>query len=194
MSSVRGLVLGRVKALDDSHRGQVQVMYETEADDQCGIAYDWARVATSMAGADRGEWFMPEVGDEVLIGFANEEAVDPYVLGYVWSEPPGTNATPPKGAAFEQRRLKSKRGHTFTFDDSDANLVELKTNGDHSVTLDDAQGTLVVKGSSGFTVTIDGSKLELKVDVKTVTLDSNGIELKVGGRKIAITPSAIEFT
>jgi uncharacterized protein involved in type VI secretion and phage assembly len=178
VSLVRGLTLGRVKALDDSHRGQVQVEFENEANEQCGITYDWARVVSPMAGNDRGEWLMPEVGDEVVVGFADDEAVDPYVLGYVWSEPPGTNAKPPDGAAFTQRRLKSKKGHTLTFDDGDANLIELRSNGGNIVTLDDAKSKLVVQSSQGY----------------TVTLDQSGIELKVGGRKIAITPSTIELT
>ena len=178
MSTVRGIALGRVKALDASHRGQVQVEFENEADDQCGITYDWARVVTSMAGADRGGWFMPEVGDEVVVGFADDEAVDPYVLGYVWSEPPGNAAKPPDDTAFTQRRFKSKRGHMLTFDDGDANLVELKSAGGNTVTLDDAHNTLVVRASSGYTVTVD----------------QNGIELKAGGRKIVITPSTIELT
>jgi uncharacterized protein involved in type VI secretion and phage assembly len=178
VSHVRGLTLGRVKALDDSHRGQVQIEFENEADDQCGITYDWARVVSPMAGNDRGDWLMPEVGDEVVVGFADDEAVDPYVLGYVWSEPPGTNAKPPDGAAFTQRRFKSKKGHTLTFDDGSANLVELTTKEGNTVTLDEANKKVVVKAASGY----------------TVTLDQNGIELKVGGRKIAITPSTIEFT
>ena len=59
MSQVRGLTLGRVKGLDSSHRGQVQVEFENEANDQCGITYDWARVVSPMAGKDRGEWLMP---------------------------------------------------------------------------------------------------------------------------------------
>jgi uncharacterized protein involved in type VI secretion and phage assembly len=178
MSLVRGLTLGRVKALDNSHRGQVQVEFENEANEQCGITYDWARVVSPMAGNDRGEWLMPEVGDEVVVGFADDEAVDPYVLGYVWSEPPGTNAKPPNGAAFTQRRFKSKKGHMLTFDDGDANMIELKSAGGNVVTLDDANSKLVVQSSQGY----------------TVTLDQNGMELKVGGRKIAITPSTIELT
>lgn len=177
MSMVRGLALGRVKALDDSHRGQVQVEFENEANEQRGITYDWARVVSPMAGNDRGEWLMPEVGDEVVVGFADDEAIDPYILGYVWSEPPG-DVKPPDGAAFTQRRFKSKKGHMLTFDDGDANLIELKSAGGNVVTLDDANSKLVVQSSQGY----------------TVTLDQSGIELKVGGRKIAITPSTIELT
>ena len=88
------------------------------------------------------------------------------------------SAKPPTGAAFTQRRFKSKKGHMLTFDDGDADLIELKSHGGNVVTLDDANKKLVVQSTQGY----------------TVTLDQNGMELKVGGRKIAITPSTIELT
>jgi uncharacterized protein involved in type VI secretion and phage assembly len=177
MSLVRGVVIGRVKALDAAHRGQVQVEFPLETEDQCGIAYDWARVATLMAGADRGTWFMPEIGDEVLVAFANDDAVDPYVIGYLWSEPPGNAAQPPSGAAFGQRRIRSTRGHTLTFDDTDARTVEIRSSGGHTITLDDAAGKVEVHAANS----------------NRITLDANGIELVVGGRRIAMTASTIEL-
>jgi uncharacterized protein involved in type VI secretion and phage assembly len=177
MSTVRGVVLGVVSALDDQHRGQVQIEFPAEADEQTVPVRDWARVATLMAGPDRGAWFMPEVGDEVLVAFVNDDAEDPYVIGALWSEPPGTAASPPKDTAFSQRRLKSKRGHTVTLDDGDGPKVELRSQAGHTVVLDDKNDKLEVRSKAGH----------------TVTLDANGIELKVGGRRITVSASAIEF-
>jgi uncharacterized protein involved in type VI secretion and phage assembly len=178
MSTVRGVAIGVVRALDDQHRGQVQIEFPTEAGQQTVPVRDWARVATLMAGADRGSWFMPEVGDEVLVAFANDDAEDPYVIGALWSEPPGTVASPPKNTAFSQRRLKSKRGHTVTLDDGDGRKVELRSEGGHTVVLDDANDEVVVRSKAGH----------------SVKLDTDGIELKVGGRRIAISASSIEFS
>lgn len=197
MSLVRGLVIGRVKALDDNHRGQVQVEFPIEAAESCGIAEDWARVVTMMAGADRGSWFMPEPNDEVLVGFANEDAEDPYVLGFVWSEPPGSAAKPPDGTKFGQRRLKSKKGHTFTFDDTDDNLVELKTNAGHTVLLDEKNDKIVIHtGGTGdkHTITLDASAITVEdKQHHTIKLDSSGIALTVGPRRIVMSSSTIDF-
>ena len=41
----------------------------------------WARLATPMAGAERGLVLIPEVGDEVLVAFEREDLRFPYVLG-----------------------------------------------------------------------------------------------------------------
>jgi uncharacterized protein involved in type VI secretion and phage assembly len=196
MSLVRGLVIGRVKALDDSHRGQVQIEFPIEVAESCGIAEDWARVVTLMAGADRGSWFMPEVHDEVLVGFANDDAEDPYVLGFVWSEPPGKAAKPPDGAKFGQRRLKSKRGHTLTFDDTDANLVELRTHAGHTILLDEANDKIVVQtaGTPHHSITLDNSAITVEDKQQhSIKFDSNGISLTVGPRRIVMSTSTIDF-
>ena len=45
----------------------------------------WARVATMMAGRNRGTWFMPEAGDEVLVAFERGDLRVPYVIGALWN-------------------------------------------------------------------------------------------------------------
>src|SRR5262252_4677119 len=53
-----------------------------------------AQVVSIMAGNKRGAWFMPEIGDEVLVAFLNDNVDQPYVLGFTWNgqdAPPSTN-------------------------------------------------------------------------------------------------------
>ena len=38
-----------------------------------------------MAGADRGTWFVPELDDEVLVGFGAGDPDHPYVIGALWN-------------------------------------------------------------------------------------------------------------
>jgi uncharacterized protein involved in type VI secretion and phage assembly len=67
-------VLVRVSALTDVTSGDL-----------------WARVATMMAGRNRGTWFMPDVGDEVLVAFERGDVKEAYVIGALWnakSRPP----------------------------------------------------------------------------------------------------------
>ena len=55
----------------------------------------WAPVATLMSGSGRGSWFMPEVGDEVLVAFDHEDVNHPYILGFLWNgkdKPPETSS------------------------------------------------------------------------------------------------------
>ena len=53
---------------------------------------EWARIATLMAGNNRGTWFIPEVNDEVLVAFEAADSRRPYVIGCLWNSsnlPPG---------------------------------------------------------------------------------------------------------
>src|SRR5258706_10454277 len=45
----------------------------------------WARVASPMAGMGRGTYFIPQVGDEVLVAFNQGDIREPYILGALWS-------------------------------------------------------------------------------------------------------------
>ena len=54
--------------------------------DTAGARYEtWARLATFMAGNNRGSWFIPDVDDEVLIVFEGGDPRRPYVIGSLWN-------------------------------------------------------------------------------------------------------------
>lgn len=86
-----GLVPARVVDHNDPKKmGRIQVQYFWQDD---STAY-WARMITPHAGSDRGFMFMPEVGDEVVVGFEDGDIERPYVLGCVWN---GVDQAPRKG-------------------------------------------------------------------------------------------------
>ena len=76
---LRGSFLGEVVSVaDPDGRGRVQVrLFAFDGVDDHDAPL-WARVATPFAGADRGAFFIPDVGDEVLVTFAHG---DPRALG-----------------------------------------------------------------------------------------------------------------
>jgi uncharacterized protein involved in type VI secretion and phage assembly len=81
---------------------------------------DWARVAALMAGDDRGSFFLPEVGDEVLVAFEHGDTRRPYVIGALWNgvdKPPETNAD----GQNNKRVVKSRSGMTILLDDTAGN-------------------------------------------------------------------------
>jgi uncharacterized protein involved in type VI secretion and phage assembly len=74
-----------------------------------GVEKAWSRLATLMAGNDRGTWFVPDVGDEVLVAFEAGDPRRPYVVGALWS----STAPPPEtmdGAGDNPRRVIATRG------------------------------------------------------------------------------------
>ena len=77
-----GVVPARVVEHNDPKKmGRIKVQYFWQED---GAAY-WARMITPHAGADRGFMFMPEVGDEVVVGFEDGDPERPVILGCVWN-------------------------------------------------------------------------------------------------------------
>ncbi len=112
-----GLVPGRVVENNDPKKmGRVQVQYVWQED---GQAY-WARMVTPHAGSDRGFMFMPEVGDEVVIGFEDGDPERPIVLGCLWN---GVDQAPRQqfwGSDIEPndvKRIMTKSGHRVQFVD-----------------------------------------------------------------------------
>ncbi len=85
----------------------------------------WARLASPMAGAGRGLFILPEVGDEVLVAFEHGDINYPVIVGMLWNgrdQPPKpVQEVVHSTGKVNQRILKSRLGHTVTLDDSEEN-------------------------------------------------------------------------
>ena len=152
---------------DPDNQGRVQIKLPFVEESDGGSALAWARLATMMAGGNRGTWFIPEVDDEVLVAFTAGDPRRPVVIGALWN---GVDAPPETmDSANNVRSVTSRSGHKLTFDDTaGAEKVELKTNGGHTFTLDDAAGgTVTLTHSNGATVKIDATgNIEITANVK----------------------------
>ncbi|MCK6377039.1 MAG: phage baseplate assembly protein V [Zoogloea sp.] len=152
---------------DPDNQGRVQIKLPFVEESDGGGALAWARLATMMAGGDRGTWFIPEVDDEVLVAFTAGDPRRPVVIGALWN---GVDAPPETmDSANNVRSVTSRSGHKLTFDDTaGAEKVELKTNGGHTFTLDDAAGgTVTLTHSNGATIKIDAAgNIEITANVK----------------------------
>ena len=104
MAKLNGVVSGQVlNVIDPDQQGRVQVGLPFLGGQNTSY---WAPVATLMAGGGRGSWFMPEVGDEVLIAFNQDDVAHPYVVGFLWN---GPNAPPYTDQHL--RVIRSVNGH-----------------------------------------------------------------------------------
>ncbi len=146
---IEGIVLGVVtNNQDEENLGRVKVKFPWIGE---GEESYWARVATFMAGKERGAYFLPEVGDEVIVAFDHGDISHPYVLGALWNDkdkPPYSN---PDGEN-NVRSIKSRNGHELTFDDDEREgRVLIRTRSGHSILLDDATGSekIEIKDKTG---------------------------------------------
>lgn len=179
---IEGVMVGIVtNNKDTENMGRVKVKFPlSENDDQS----HWARVATLMAGKDRGSYFLPEVGDEVLVAFEHGDINHPFILGSLWNgndRPPDTN----ENGKNDIRKFKSKSGHEFIFnDEKQKEKVIIHTNAGHTVLLDDTSGAerIEIKDKNGTnTIVLDTVKKAINIESSNeLKIKSNTIVIEAG--------------
>jgi len=161
---------------DTSGLGRVRVTYPWHS--RPHESY-WARVATPMAGKDRGIYFIPEVEDEVLVAFERGDLRFPYVVGSLWN---GKDRAPQSNSDGKDdvRQIKTRKGHTLTFNDGSTGLVQLELNDgkklaidDHGISVDDGKGNRIVIQSNSGSITIQAAS-ELAFRAPTISIEASG--------------------
>jgi phage protein D/phage baseplate assembly protein gpV len=126
----------------DKGQGRIKVKFPWLVDNDQSW---WARIATPMAGKNRGFMFLPEVDDEVLVSFEHGDITRPYILGGLWNgqdTPPKTNSDVVTSSQVNERLIKTRAGHTIRLvDTSGSELIEIKSQAGHTVKLDDTSGS-----------------------------------------------------
>ncbi len=172
---------------DPKGMGRVKVKFPWLED---GEESNWARIASPAAGNGRGTYWIPEVNDEVLVGFEHGSINRPYVLGGLWNgqdKPPLDINEVVSGDGHVQKFVwKSRSGHTIIIDDSDSgagisicdktgknmlvidsmkNALKVSASGDITI---EAQGKVTIKGTAGVDIQSPG-----QVNVKGTTVNIN---------------------
>jgi uncharacterized protein involved in type VI secretion and phage assembly len=180
-SRINGVVIGIVTNNNDPQgMGRVRVRFPWRGDDDESY---WARVATLMAGNDRGTFFLPEVDDEVLVAFDHGDINHPYVIGALWNgvdTPPETNANGKNNI----RTIKSRSGHEIIFDDNHeqkSEKLEIHTNAGHTILLDDSAGAerIEIKDKT------DNNKITIDSVQNSITIES-ATQLKIKANVVEI--------
>ena len=169
---IQGVVTGLVTNLNDpDNLGRVKVKYAWLGE----IESDWVRIATPMAGPERGLYYLPEVNDEVLMAFEHGDANHPYIVGVLWNgkdKPPKPNSEVVGSGKVNERILKSRSGHVVILDDSDGQekiIIRDKTE-KNEIVIDSKQNSMAIKVDGDFTVEAKG-KITLK-STQDISLES----------------------
>lgn len=168
-AAVNGLQIGIVTQLESDPDGEERILVRLPVVDnkEQGIR---ARVASLDAGEDRGAFFRPEIGDEVVVGFINGNPNEAVVLGMM-----NSSAKPAPISASDDNHEKgfvTRSGIRFIFNDEKKSAI-LETPGGKRVTLDDDSGVIQLEDDNGNKVLIDS---------EGISIDSKGdINLKATG-------------
>lgn len=167
-----------IDIVDPDSAGRIKVTLPWSPDGS-GARYEaWARLATLFAGNDRGSWFLPEVGDEMLVVFEGGDVRRPFVVGALWNG----QDQPPTSA--DQRNvkkiIKSRNGVVITIEDQDGQeKLKLETPGGCSVTLKDGPGSIEVQDSNGNSVKLESAGITVTASAK-VSVNASQVEVSAG--------------
>ena len=149
-----------VENKDEQKLGRIRVQFPWQEIQSKEMKTPWLRIAVPYAGASKGHLFIPEIGEEVMVGFEMDNAEKPYIIGALYN---GGKGKP------DEEWAASK-------DDDGTNTVKaIRTRNGHTIEIHD-------KGNDGYIRIYDNKKenyiLTFSTDEKLIKLESTGnIEL-----------------
>lgn len=176
--AVGGLQMGVVTVLENDPDGEdrIKVRLPLISNSQEGT---WARMATLDAGKQRGTFFRPEIGDEVVIGFLGDDPRHPIVLGMCHS-----SAKPAPEPAKDKNHRKgyvSREKMRFLFDDENK-IIVLETPGGNRMTLSEKDNGIVLEDQNSNKITLDDSGI--KIDSTKDLILKAAKEIKIEGLNV----------
>ncbi|AXT60409.1 hypothetical protein D1816_08615 [Aquimarina sp. AD10] len=112
-----------------------------------GNTTPWIRVVTPHGGGDKGFHFIPELGEEVLVGFEGANAERPYMMGSLYHG--NASAGSFKTNVNDIKAIRTRSGHTIEMNDAD---------GGEFITITDKKGNHFTIDTVGETITINALK------------------------------------
>ncbi|MGN6531234.1 MAG: type VI secretion system tip protein VgrG [Ginsengibacter sp.] len=181
LPAVNGLQIGVVTQLENDPEGEdrIQVRLPVINAEDKGV---WSRVASLDAGDNRGFFFRPEIGDEVIVGFLNDDPRDPVILGML-----NSSAKPAPLKADDSNNIKayvSRSELKLTFDD-DKKSIKLETPGGRNIFMDDDSKVIQFADGNGNKFVMDDNGITIETSQK-ITLKSND-DISIQGNNISST-------
>ncbi len=172
LPAVSGLQIGQVVSNeDDAGEHRVRVRLPTVGMEEDGI---WARVANLDAGKERGFFFRPEVGDEVVVGFLEDDPRRAVILGMLHSS---KNAAPLEGSNDNHQKVYQSRSKMRLFFDDDKKILVIDTPAGNAITLSEDDKALKIADQNGNKIEMTDSGIKIEA-AKALELKA-GTEIKV---------------
>ena len=180
---------------NDHPQGMIKVQFPWQK--KKGLKTPWLRVVTPYAGKGKGMHIIPEVGEEVIVGFDNGNAERPFVFGAMFN---GKSSAGLGGAGNFMKGLQTPAGSRLHMNDKDGSL-HMQDNGGVSMRFDgggnsthnaatthttdvggesvlqmDKSGNVSLTASTEFKISVGASTIVIKKD-GTITINGKAISI-----------------
>lgn len=184
LPGIKGLHMGIVTKLEGDPDGEDRICVKIPVinKDDDGT---WCRVASLDAGKERGMFFLPEIDDEVVIGFVDNDPRHAIVLGMVNSR--AKPAPLPAADDNHEKGYVSRSKMKMIFND-DKKTIAIETPAGNKVLISEDEKKIYFEDQNGNKITMneDGIKLE---SIKDIVMKATG-DMKFDGKNTEIKSSA----
>jgi Rhs element Vgr protein len=182
--AIKGLHTGIVTQLESDPNGEDRILVKIPIinNEEQGI---WCRVASPDAGENRGIFFRPEIEDEVIIGFINEDPNNAIVLGMLHSS--GKPAPITASDDNHQKGIVTRSEMKVLFDD-EKKSIGIETPAGKKITLDEDKGVIVIEDENSNIITIDSNGIKME-SAGNIEIKATG-DVKIEGTNVSISATA----
>lgn len=185
LPGAEGLQIGVVLKLSEDPLGEkrVQVKVPVLKAETQGV---WARLMQYYASRGFGAFYVPEIGDEVVLGYFNNDPSNPVILGSLYS----SNRAPPYEPAAENniKALVTRSKTKIEIDDKDK-ILTIETPGKNKIVISDKDKSILLSDQTGNTVTLSESGIALD-SPKDIKLTAKGSITASATNSISLTATA----
>ncbi len=184
LPAIQGLQVGIVSQLEEDPDGEDRILVQIPIinNEEEGI---WCRVASPDAGENRGVFFRPEVGDEVIVGFINQDPNHAIVLGMLHSsaKPSPITATDDN----HEKGIITRSEMKLVFDD-DKKIVTIETPVGKKIILDEDAEAITIEDDNSNIITMnsDGISMESAGDI---AIKATG-DVSIEGMNVSVIANA----
>ena len=184
LPAVNGLQIGVVDKFEEDPDKEFRVKVILPAIDEKQGAV-WARLGAPDAGKGRGYFFRPEPGDEVILGFINDDPRYAVILGALY----GSKNTPPDAVSKltqdnVDKAIVSKTGSAIRFLDDKKSAIFIETPEANKIIFDDDAQSIEIADQHGNEVKMSKDGVVIK-SAKDLTIDARG-NVEIKGSKVDI--------
>jgi len=187
LPSISGLHIGKVIQLQDDPEGEDRILVKIPVIDNEDEGI-WARIASLDAGENRGAFFRPEIDDEVVLGFFDDDPRSPVILGMLNSSarpaPISASDDNPEKGFITREELK------LLFND-ETKVITVETPNGNTLSISDENGGIMMEDENGNSLTMNADGITLNSS-KDLILKAAG-DVTIEGVNVAAKASA-EFT
>ena len=155
-----------VENKDEKKLGRIRVQFPWQEEQDPKMKTPWLRIAVPYAGKEKGHLFVPEIGEEVIVGFEMDNAERPYIIGALYNGGDGkpdekwASINSENGTTNNIKAIRTRNGHTILINDrGDAGLLEIydNKNNTYHITLSADDKKITIYSAGDIEINADGS-------------------------------------